>query len=179
MAGDKLIISFVFDGGATPALTALDRYVGTLAWRGTDPIPVAESYASLRNSPARYGDALIFAGSLSEGVQAIDATTGQAMWATRSGIRCERQWASPIVVNELVLLPRPDGALHAYDATSGNTVWRIAPAPPGATARLAECTVEGQQIQDGFELQASVAVAPDGTIIVASTSQLIYAIGDS
>ena len=47
-------------------------------------------------------------------------------------------------------------------------------------ARLAKCTAEGQQqVQEGLELQASVAVGPDGTIIVASTSQFIYAIGDS
>jgi cell division protein FtsI/penicillin-binding protein 2 len=179
VAGDELIVSFVFEGGTAPAVTALDRYVGSLAWQSTDPNQVAESFASLRNSPARYGDSLIFASSLSEGVQALDATTGQAIWASRSGLRCERQWASPVVVNGLVLLPRPDGALHAYDATDGATMWRMAPAPPGGTPRLAVCTGDGQQIQDGFELQASVAVAPDGTIIVASTSQLIYAIGES
>ncbi len=179
VADDKLIITYVFEGGPTPALLALDRYVGTLAWHGSDPAQVAESFASLRNSPVRYGDSLIFAGSLSEGVQAVDATTGRVLWATRSGISCERQWASPVVVKDLVLLPRPDGALHPSDATDGESVWRFAPAPPGGTARLAECTVAGQQIQDGFDLQASVAVAPDGTVIVASTSQLIYAIGDS
>jgi outer membrane protein assembly factor BamB len=179
VAGDKLVISFRFEGGPTPALVALDRYVGTIAWQGSDPDHVAESFTSLRNSPARYGDALIFASSVSEGVQAASATSGHAIWATRSGILCERQWASPVVVGELVLLPRPDGALHAYDANSGDTVWRIAPAAADGSARLAECTVDGQQTQEGFELQATVAVAPDGTILVASTSQLIYAIGES
>ncbi len=179
VTGDKLIISYVFEGGPTPALVALDRYVGTPAWRATDPSRVAENFASLRNSPARYGESLIFASSLSEGVQALDAATGRVIWGSRSGISCERQWASPVVVKDLVLLPRPDGALHAYDATDGEPVWRFAPEPPGGTARLAQCTIEGGQIQDGFELQASVAVAPDGTIIVASTSQLIYAIGES
>jgi len=179
VADDKLVISFIYEGGPTPALVALDRYVGTLAWSASDPDRVEDSFASLRNSPARYGDSLIFASSLSEGVQAIGAASGQAIWATRSGILCERQWASPVVVGELVLLPRPDGALHAYDATSGDTVWRIAPASPTGSARLAECTVDGQQTQEGFELQATVAVAPGGTIIVASTSQLIYAIGES
>jgi hypothetical protein len=59
-------------------------------------------------------------------------------------------------------------------------VWRVRPAGPGEVATLAKCTAEGQQqVQEGLELQASVAVGPDGTIIVASTSQFIHAIGDS
>jgi hypothetical protein len=34
-------------------------------------------------------------------------------------------------------------------------------------------------VRDGFEFQASAAVAPDGTIVVASMGQVIYAVGGS
>ena len=180
IADDLLVIAYVFDGNPPgPALVGLDRYVGELVWRASDPERVIDSFASLRSSPARYGEDLIAASSLSRGVQGIEAASGQVNWATETGIFCERQWASPVVVGDLVLLPRPDGALHAYDVVTGETVWRVAPELPGEVATLATCTGGGQQVQDGLELHASVAVAPDGTIIVASTSQLVYAIGDS
>jgi outer membrane protein assembly factor BamB len=180
VADDLLVITFVFDGGPPgPALVGIDRYIGGVVWRGSDPERRIDSFASLRNSPARHGDDLVVASSLSYGVQGIEAASGRVDWVTEKGIFCERQWASPVVVGDLVMLPRPDGALHAYDATTGETVWRHAPEIPGEVATLATCTGGGQQVQDGLELQASVAVAPDGTLIVASTSQLIYAIGES
>ena len=176
---DKVIITYIVEGGPDgPALVGLDRYVGRIEWRGSDPSSVADGFANLRNSPARHGDALVFASSLSTGVQAINSHDGQAIWATETGIRCERQWASPIIVGNLIVLPRPDGAVHAFDATSGESVWRIVPADPSELAPPANCTADGQQIHDGFELHASIAIARDGTLIVASTSQAIYAIGD-
>jgi cell division protein FtsI/penicillin-binding protein 2/outer membrane protein assembly factor BamB len=178
VADDKVIITYIVEGGPDrPALVGLDRYVGRIEWRGSDPSSIADGFANLRNSPARHGDALVFASSLSTGVQAINSKNGQAVWATETGIRCERQWASPIIVGNLIVLPRPDGAVHAFDATSGESVWRIVPADPSELAPPANCTADGQQVHDGFELHASIAVAPDGTLIVASTSQAIYAIG--
>jgi outer membrane protein assembly factor BamB len=148
-------------------------------WQASDPNQISESFASLRNSPARHGDALVFASSLSVGIQAVDGDSGEAIWATETGVRCDRQWSSAIIVGDLVVLPRPDGALHAFDTSTGVSVWRLAPAGPGEVATRSNCTIPGQQVQGGHELQASVAVAPDGTLIVASTSQMIYAIGDS
>ncbi|MCP3976406.1 MAG: PQQ-binding-like beta-propeller repeat protein, partial [bacterium] len=178
VTADHLLVSFIVDGGpVTPAVVALDRFVGTVAWRSSDPDRLSDGFANSRSSTARFGDTLVLASSLSDGIQGIESASGRARWMTPAGIRCERQWASPVVVSDLVLLPRPDGALHAYRAEDGETVWRIALAGPSEVASLAQCDSTGQQIQEGFELQASIAVAPDGTIIVASTSQLIFAIG--
>ena len=179
VAEDKVVISYVVEGGPgeSPALVALDRYVGRIEWFGSDPGQIADGFANLRNSPARHGDNLVFASSLSRGVQAIDSGDGQAMWVTENGIECEQQWASPIIIGDLVVLPRPDGAVHAFDATNGESVWRLVPRDPGELAPPAGCILDGRQIHEGFQLHASVAVAPDGTLIVASTSQAIYAVG--
>lgn len=175
---DKLIVSYVIDGGPyNPALIALDRYVGTIDWWGSDSNQPSD-FANLRNSPARYGDTLIIASSLSHGVQGIDATTGRATWVTQTGVSCEKQWASAIVVGDLVILPRPDGSVQAFDANNGQTRWRIVPAGSSEIAPRANCTGNGKQVHDAFELHASIAVAPNGTLIVASTSHQIYAIGD-
>jgi outer membrane protein assembly factor BamB len=178
VTGDELVIAYTVEGGpAGPAVVGLDRYVGSVVWQGSDPGQLND-FANLRNSPARYGDALIIASSLSRGVQGVDATTGRAIWATRTSARCEKQWASPIVVGDLVLLPRPDGSVQGFDATSGESRWRFVPAEGRETAPTANCVAGGMQVHDGFQLHASVAVAPDGTIIVASTSNAIYAIAE-
>ena len=175
---DRVVVSYIVEGGpGGPALVALDRYVGRVEWFGSDPNQIADGFANLRNSPALHGDNLVFASSLSKGVQAIDSRSGQAGWTTEDGIDCEQQWASSIIIGDLVVLPRPDGAVHAFDATSGDAVWRLVPRDPNELAPPANCTLDGQQVHEGFELHASVAVAPDGTLIVASTSKAIYAIG--
>lgn len=176
---DHLVVSFVVDGGpGGPAAVALDRFVGTLTWWGSDPNDVHRG-TNVRTSPARYGDVLVLASSLSAGVQAVDSASGQVLWATESGVQCTRQWASPVVLGDTLVLPRPDGALHAYDAETGETVWRFVPSAGGEFPPFTGCTGGGVRVQDGFELQASVAVAPDGTLIVASMSQFVYAIGEA
>jgi outer membrane protein assembly factor BamB len=176
---DHLVVSFVVDGGPSgPAVVALDRFVGTLMWWSSDPNDVHRG-TNVRTSPARYGDVLVLASSLSAGIHAVDSVSGQVLWATESGVQCTRQWASPVVLGDSLVVPRPDGALHAYDAGTGETVWRFVPSAGGEFPPAAGCTGGGGRVQDGFELQASVAVAPDGTLIVASMSQFVFAIGES
>ena len=72
-----------------------------------------------------------------------------------------------------------------YEVQPGDRIQDVLTAAGGPSAdadltrlNLAAYLADGQQIHDGFELHASIAVAPDGTLIVASTSQAIYAIGD-
>jgi outer membrane protein assembly factor BamB len=175
---DKVIIAFAVEGGPVgPPLVALDRYVGSIVWRGADPDQPSE-FANLRNSPARYGDELVVASSLSLGVQGVDAASGEARWETAAGIWCEKQRPSAIVVGDLVVLPRPDGSVHGFDAASGEVRWRITPAATTEDPLSSDCAYGGEQVHDGFEFHASAAVAPDGTLIVASTSNAIYAIGE-
>jgi len=179
VADDKLIVAYAIEGGPQiPALIALDRYVGTIQWWGSDPNQPSD-FANLRNSPARYGDTLIIASSISRGVQGVNATTGQAIWATETGVWCEKQWASAIVVGDLVVLPRPDGSVQAFDALNGETRWRMVPAGSSENAPISNCVGDGQQVHDGFELHASIAVAPNGNLVVASTSRAIYVIAEN
>ncbi len=178
VAGDKLVVSFGVAGGAAPpAAVGLDRFVGTIAWQGSDPNRLLGTGGNVRSSAARYEESLLIAGSRGTGVQAIDGA-GRAVWDGNSGVGCERQWASPVVVGDMVVLPRPDGALYSFNAATGALLWRLPLSGPAEFPPPSGCTDGVTTVSDGFELHASAAVAPDGTIIVASTSQFIYAIGD-
>ena len=176
---DRLVITFVVDGGPVgPAVLALDRYVGTAAWWGSDPAELRGG-GNARSSVARHGDTLMLASSISGGAQVIDSATGEMLRKIDSGVGCTRQWASPVVVGELLVLARPDGAVYAHDVTTGDRLWRHVPSSGAEFPPATGCTAGGERVQDGFELQASVAVAPDGTLIVASMSQFVYAIGEA
>ena len=116
------------------------------------------------------------ASSLSAGVQLIGADTGRAAWAADSGVTCGRQWASPIVTSDTVVLARPDGAVYGFDASTGTVRWRIP--TPSSRAAVSDCTSGGIRVADSEALEASAAVAPDGTLIVASSGAEIFAIRD-
>lgn len=178
VADDKVIIAFTVEGGpTTPALVALDKYVGSITWWGSNSSE-AFDFANLRNSPARHGDNLVIASSISYGVQGVDAVTGQAAWKTDQGVVCKKQWASAIVISDIAVLPRPDGSVQAFDVVTGEGMWRITPSGTSENAPNAECVADGREVHDGAQFHASIAVTPDGTLIVASTSRSIYAIGE-
>jgi cell division protein FtsI/penicillin-binding protein 2 len=181
LVDDLVVVSFVLEGGPTgPGVVALDRFVGRVAWWGTDPDQVSPAgWGSVRSSPAVAGDGLVIAGSVAEGPQLVAAETGEGRWVAGTGVSCERQWASPVVIGDLVVLPRPDGAVYGFDAAGGGLRWRLPLTVPGELAPLSECTDGASTVRDGFEFQASAAVAPDGTIVVASMGQVIYAVGGS
>jgi outer membrane protein assembly factor BamB len=180
IVGDQLVVTFTVDGGpGSPGVVAFDRYVGSLSWWGNDPDAVSEvRWANVRSSVAATNDGLVLASSVSSGVQLLAADTGRATWAGDSGITCGRQWASPVVMGDLIILPRPDGAVYGFDAGDGSLRWRM-PAPSTATA-VSDCTsADGIRFSDGPALEASAAVAPSGIVIVASTGTEIFAIAGS
>jgi outer membrane protein assembly factor BamB len=174
---DLLVVTFTVEGGpGSPGVVAYDRYVGGLRWWGNDPDAVAGArWANVRSSAAVTGAGLVLASSISDGVQLLDIDTGRARWAAGTGIECQRQWASPVVMGDLILLPRPDGALYGFEATGGELRWRLA--MPSQLAAISECAgADGVRLVDGMDLQASVAVAPNGMVIVASTGTELYAV---
>ena len=176
---DLLVVTFTVEGGpGSPGVVAYDRYLGRLRWWGSDPDGVAGArWANVRSSVAVRDSSLVLASSISGGVQLVDTATGRARWAADSGIECDRQWASPVVMGNMILLPRPDGALYGFDATGGSLLWRAS--LPTALEAISDCVAsDGVRPADGMDLQASVAVAPNGTVIVASTGTEIYAVAE-
>jgi outer membrane protein assembly factor BamB len=177
VVGDLVVVSLVAEGGpAGPGLAAYDKYVGTLRWVGSDPQRVWPQWANVRDSAAAAGELLVFGSSLSSGLQAVDAASGVARWAMTGGVECERQLASPVVVGDLVYLARADGTLSAVDVSTGDVVWSLPLTVAGERAAGTGCAIPGR-IAAGAPLQATPAVAPDGTIVVGSLGGVLYAVG--
>ena len=176
IVADRLVVTFTVEGGpGSPGLVAFDRYIGSIDWWGNDPDGVSEArWANVRSSVAVGPNGLVMASSLSPGVQLIASDTGRAIWTADSGVTCGRQWASPVVTSDTIVLPRPDGAVYGFDASSGTVRWRIP--TPSSRAAISDCTSGGIRVADAEALEASAAVAPDGTIVVASIGNEIFAI---
>lgn len=178
IVGDRLVVTFTVEGGpGSPGLVAFDRYIGSIDWWGNDPDGVSEArWANVRSSAAVAPGGVVVASSLSSGVQLITPDTGRAVWVADSGVSCGRQWASPVVTSDTIVLARPDGAVYGFDAATGSVQWRIP--TPSSRATVSDCASDGVRIADSEALEASVAVAPDGTIVVASIGNEIFAIRD-
>jgi len=175
---DLLVVTYTVGGGpGRPGIVGFDRYVGEVTWHGSDPKALAPvPWANVRSSVAAAGSQLILASSSSNGPQAAAVSSGAALWWGESPVRCERQWASPIVMDDLVVLPRPDGAVYGYAVSDGSMLWRV-PLRLDPAAIASGCVDDtGQAYSEAPEIQASAAVAPDGTVIVASTGRGIFAI---
>ena len=116
LVGDLVVIPYVRDTSySTPALVALDRYIGSIRWEGSDADAVRDGWGNLRSSPAVAGGMLLFADPLFAGLIAVDATDGTAQWAVEGGTSCLEHWPSPAVAETTVVLPLHDGGLYTFD----------------------------------------------------------------
>ena len=177
LASDLVIVSYVRDDAyPDPALIALDRFTGAERWRATDPSGVVEGWGNLRSSPAVVGRELYLGAPVSNVVAAVDVQTGEALWAVEAGAVCEPHWPSPAVVGSTIVVPRNDGAVWAIDATGRRVAWDIGITAPDFTGRD-EC--EAAEGDPRAAIQASPAVAADGTIVVGGMDGSIYAIRDT
>ncbi len=178
IVGDLVVVTAIREGGpGGPGVVAYDRYVGTPRWVGSDPDGVSGEWANVRNSAAVAGNRILFGSSLGYGFQAVDAVSGIARWASPESVRCDRQFASPVVVGDVAYLARLDGTLSALDVASGEVLWTLPLTVVGERAGAGECEIAGF-VAPGAPIQATPAIAPDGTIIVGSMGGTLYAIGD-
>jgi cell division protein FtsI/penicillin-binding protein 2/outer membrane protein assembly factor BamB len=174
VVGDTVVISVVEEGSFTgPAVVALDKYVGTERWRGADAI--GAGWSNLRNSPALLSRQLAFAGSLTTGVQAVDASSGSAVWTVETPVVCDVQWASLVVVGDQMLFARTSGALVAVDGSTREVLWQLALTDDEPDYEQADCSLGSAEIL-AMQLQATPAIAPDGTILVGSLGGWLYAV---
>lgn len=176
LVGESVVFSVVEEGTfGGPALVAFDRFVGTERWRAVDGI--GAGWSNVYGSAAVADGALVFASSLSSGVQAVDAASGAAIWYGETRSLCDRQWGSPIMVGGTVVVARTDGSLYAF-GPSGDQVWELELTTEEDDAVVAECT-RGEVEVLTEQLQATPAVAPDGTILIGSLGGWLYAVAQS
>ncbi len=118
VVGDLVVISYIRDTGyPAPAMIALNRFVGSVAWEASDPDTIRGEWGNLRGSPAVAGDLLVLSDPLFEGLVAVDATDGTAQWAIPGGAICIDHWASPAVAGSAAVVPL-HGGLYVFDIDS-------------------------------------------------------------
>lgn len=183
IAGDFLVISLVReDVFAEPALLALDRETGEVAWRAEDAAGIKPEWANVRSSPAVVGDLLVYGEPYSNQLVALGIEDGQTLWSVEVGSYCYPHWPSPAVVSGQVILPRHDGGLYAVALATKTQAWSI---------YLGQQALDGefpadfgddfcqQTPQAGASVIASPAVADNGVVIVGTLEGYLMAVGDA
>ncbi|MEP7120538.1 MAG: PQQ-binding-like beta-propeller repeat protein [Byssovorax sp.] len=183
VTGSLLIVPFARDTYYdTPAVLALDRRSGKLAWLAKGKGP--SDWGNVRMTPALSGGALVWPEAYSGDVVGLDATSGTVRFRSPVGACFFPSWASPASARDVVYAPRFDGSIYAVSAASGSVLWRVylgeerrasVVAPSGGGA-IASCTWD---VPSGAPLYSPPAIADDGTVIVGSGEGFVYAIGEA
>jgi len=183
IAGDLLVISLVReDVFAEPALLALDRATGDLAWRAEDAAGIKSEWGNVRSSPAVVGDLLVYGEPYSDRLVALAVEDGSTLWSVEVGPLCYPHWSSPAVVSGQVILPRFDGGLYAVTLATKTSAWSIylgqqaldGEFPPEYGDDFCEWVPKA-----GASVIASPAVADNGVVLVGTLEGYLMAVGDA
>lgn len=178
IAGDLVIVPFVRDDAyPTPALLALDRYTGSIRWEASDPDLIRGEWGNLRGAPAVAGDFLVFGDPTFSGLLAVGIDDGEGKWSIPTRKHCIDQWPSPVVVGESVILPQADGGVYAFDYVDQSLNWSVFLGTPPGTGDF-PIGFEGMPCSILGSIQASPAVAPDGSIVVGTVEGDLIRIGE-
>jgi outer membrane protein assembly factor BamB len=182
VAGDVLVVSLIReDVFAEPALVALDRATGDVAWRAEDAAGIKTEWGNVRSSPAVVGDLLVYGEPYSDRLVAVGIDDGLTRWSVKVGPLCYPHWSSPAVVSGQVILPRWDGGLYAVALATKTTVWSLYLGQQALDGNFPTGYGEGfcdWQPQAGYSVIASPAVADNGVIIVGTLEGYLCAVGD-
>lgn len=179
-----VIISLVRDNvEAEPALIALDKEDGTELWRAKDAAGIKTQWANIRSSPAVAGDYVVYGEGYSQDLVVIDMNTGETLWSTQVGEFCYPQWPSAVINNGVAYLARHDGGLYAVDLSTREIAWEIYLGDEGGTGAFPSNFREAGYCdwgpKDGHSILSSMAVSPEGVIVVGVVDGQLMAIGDS
>lgn len=181
VVGPLLIVPFARDTYyATPAVLALDRQSGKLAWLAQGK--GVSDWGNVRMTPALSGGALVWPEAYSGDVVGLDAASGKVRFRSEAGACFFPSWASPASARDVVYVPRFDGSLYAVSAVSGTVLWqvylgeehRVGVGAPPKGGPLPSCAWD---VPSGGSLYSPPAIADDGTVIVGSGEGFVYAIG--
>jgi outer membrane protein assembly factor BamB len=163
-----------------PALIALNIADGSVVWEASDAAGLSTQWGNMRASVAAVEGLLLFAPAYSDQLFALDTATGETLWSVATGLYCFNHWPSPVVVGDLAIVPRQDGGLYAVSIVNQVVEWDIYLGDDGGG--LFPEDFEGDycnSLPDGASgIEASPAVAPDGTIIVGTLDGRLIAITD-
>lgn len=95
-------------------LIALSLDNGSVYWKFTTDSPIGES------SPA-YGGGVVYIGDLGGWLNALNASTGEKLWAVKTGGEIK---SSPVVVGDRVLIGSYDEHLYCISARNGSVLWK-------------------------------------------------------
>ena len=121
-------------------VVALDAATGTFLWRHVHRFPDDRPRRHSNNRGAALYDDRVYVGTLDARVVALDATTGRLIWERTTGDYRSHHYITmaPLVVNGKVLVGTSGGEygvrgfIAAYDAATGDEVWRFYTVPgPG------------------------------------------------
>ena len=180
LVGDSVLLGFVRDTTyPNPALLALSQETGAETWYASNPQGFTGGWANIRASVAVSGDLAFWAEAYSDRLVAASVTSGEVKWSAPSGPCFFRQWSSPVVVGDVVLVGRMDGALHAHDVVSGDAVWEYSLANHtdlGFQDRVwrDQCLHEPE---NAFPILATPAVSESGVVVVGTEEGYLYAVG--
>jgi outer membrane protein assembly factor BamB len=180
LVGESVLLGFVRDTTyPNPALMALSQDSGTETWNASNPQGLTGGWANIRASVAVSGDLAFWAEAYSDRLVAASVTSGEVQWSAPSGPCFFRQWSSPIVVGDVVLVGRMDGVLHAHDVTSGDAIWEYSLANHtdlGSQDRVwsDQCWHEPE---NAFPILATPAVSESGVVVVGTEEGYLYAVG--
>lgn len=183
VAGRFLIVSLIRGESveADPALVALDRETGEVAWWAADAAGIKSEWANVRSSPAVVGDLLVYGETYSDRLVAVGLEDGLTRWSVKVGPYCYQHWSSPAVVGGQVILPRYDGGLYAVALGTKTLAWSLY---LGQQALDGEFPAEfgedfcRQQPMAGASVIASPAVADNGVVVVGTLEGYLIAVGD-
>jgi outer membrane protein assembly factor BamB len=184
IAGRLLVVSLIRgeDVHADPALMALDRATGDVAWRAQDAAGIKSEWANVRSSPAVVGDLLVYGETYSDRLVAVGIEDGLTRWSVKVGPYCFQHWPSPAVVSGQVILPRYDGGLYAVALDTKTIAWSIYLGQQALNGEFPADFGEDfcrHQPRSGASVIASPAVADNGVVLVGTLEGYLMAVGDA
>lgn len=96
-------------------LYAIDAETGEEAWS-------LDLGGTIVGSPVLGEDGLLYVGTLSSTVVAVDTASRDVVWTFET---TGWVWASPLIVDDIIVVGDLDGFLYAIDAVSGRQAWQV------------------------------------------------------
>ena len=133
-----------------------------------------ETKSQIHSSPA-VANGVVYVGSTSSNLLAVDFETGKLKWKFKTGTRIV---SSPAVVNGVVYVESYDGSFYAVDAATGQQKWKF---QTGGERRFAAKHLHGtnpatETMPDPFDSYLSSPAVVDGVVYFGSGDTNVYAL---